>query len=150
MKRPSNPSMRSLSPNLENFKRRFCISLKTGGIRELWWLTTRNGRRERIAIDRGRFRALRGFSVTTRIGATEYVSSYVRASGRPQNHLDLLGFSRIFRIQERPGDARPASLCLPRGSKVRQETLVVIVSRQTNPLTARGRPENKGLRETLL
>ena len=54
----------------------------------------------------------------------EYVPLYVRAKGRLQNEADLLGFSRVFRIRKRPGIARPASSCLPRGFQGLSGTLV--------------------------
>ena len=79
---------------------------------------------ERIALDRGRFRALSGFSLTFSRRREEYVPLYVRARVQLQKHPDLLGFSRVFGIRERPGDARPSSVRLPRGQGFAFETLV--------------------------
>ena len=80
--------------------------------------------RERIAIDRGRFRALSGFSLTYFRRRAKYVSRYVRARVQLQKHPNLLGFSRVSRIREWPGLARPSSYCLPRGIQGSSGTLV--------------------------
>ena len=111
MKRPSNPSMLSLSQKI-SFWRKW-ISQSFGNARDkgekVTDLRERGG--ERIAIDRGRSWALFGFSLTFSRRRAEYVSKYVRARGRLQKHPNLLGFSRIF-PNTRMAGANPAIFLL--------------------------------------
>ena len=131
MKRPSNPSMLSLSQKI-SFWRKW-ISQSFGNARDkgekVTDLRERGG--ERIAIDRGRSWALFGFSLTFSRRRAEYVSKYVRARGRLQKHPNLLGFSRIF-PNTRMAGASPAIFLLSSAGSPR---LVgnLVVPRQREP-----------------
>ena len=147
MKRPSNPSMLSLSQKISFWRKR--IPQSFGNARDkgekVTDLRERGG--ERIAIDRGRSWALFGFSLTFSRRRAEYVSKYVRARGRLQKHPNLLGFSRIF-PNTRMAGANPAIFLLssagtPRlvGNLVEQKRLFRKTSPFTKPLQTLA-PEN--------